>query len=174
MEESSQYHVMDVDGNVIGPVSPAVLTHLVKQWRIGPDSPIRREDGAEWGTFRDVATSLGIALSESNEWKTNRDAALAKDRSNMRWGCAVFLVLGWIGMAWVGLGFLFVPMLMSGIFFVAFCKLLGAMSGLDVLNVPMWTDVRVKRQPGQGLQMLALALAIGTVAAYYCWRITSQ
>jgi hypothetical protein len=174
MEESAQYHVMDVDGNVVGPVSPAVLTHLVTQWRIGPDSPIRRTDGADWVTLRDVATSIGITLPVSNDWKASSEAAIAKDRSNIRWGCAVFLILGWIGMTWIGLGFLFMPMLLTGILFVVFCKVFGAMSGLDVLNVPMWTDVRVKRQPGQGLQMLALALAMGLVTAYYCWRITTQ
>lgn len=174
MEESEQYYVMNIDGVIIGPVASNVLTHLATKWQIGPDSPIRRGDGAEWMTFRDVAATLGITLPDSTDWRADREAAIAKEKSDMRWGCAVFLVIGWIGMTWIGLGFLFVPMLLIGILFVLFCKLFGAMSGLDVLNVPMWSDVRVKRLPGQGLQMFALALAMGLVMAYYLYRIMNQ
>jgi hypothetical protein len=94
--------------------------------------------------------------------------------SNKRWGCAIFLVIGWILMTWLGLGFLFVPFLMYCILYLLFAKLFEAMTGLSVLGVPMWMDVRVKRIPGQGWDFLAMALAMGLVAAYYCWRIVSQ
>lgn len=172
--KESQYYVIDIDCQIIGPVDAPILTHLVTKWQIGPDSPIRRGSNGDWMSFRDVAATLDITLPDSGDWRANRKATVSKERSDMRWGCAVFLVIGWIGMAWIGLGFLVVPMLMTGILFVLFCKLFGAISSTDVLNVPMWSDVRVKPLPGQGLQMLAFALSLGMVIGYYYWRITNS
>ena len=174
MEDPEQYYVMDIDGVIIGPVASNVLTHLATKWQIGPDSPIRRGDGSEWVTFRDVAAILSITLPDATDWRANRKAAIAKEKSDKRWGCAVFLVIGWIGMTWIGLGFLFVPFLMYCVLYYSFCKLFEVMTGLQVLGVPMWTDVRVKRIPGQGWDFLAMALAMSLVMGYYLYRIMNQ
>ena len=148
MEEAKQFYVMNIDGVVIGPVTSDVLTHLANTWQIGPDSPIRPSEISEWATFRDVAATLGITLPDTRDWKASRKAAIAKEKSDMRWGCAVFLVIGWIGMTWIGLGFLFVPFLMFCALYYGLGKLFEAMTGLPVLGVPMWSDFRVKRIPG--------------------------
>lgn len=171
MEEPAQYHVMDVDGNMVGPVSSAELAKLVEQWCIGPDSPIRPAEGSNWTTFRDVATSIGIQLPETDEWEANRKAAIANEKSNIRWGCAVFLVLFWVGMNWIGFGFLVVPIVAFSVLYYTLCKLFSAMTGLEVFWAPMWSDMRKKRIPGQGWQFLALILAMFLVVGYYLYRI---
>ena len=162
---------MDIDGVIIGPVASDVLTHLATKWQIGPDSLIRRGDSAEWVTFRDVAATIGIRLPDSTDWSASRKAAMAKQRSETMLVCVVLLVIGWIGMAWIGIGFLFVPILMSGILYFGLCKLFQAMSGIDIFSLPLLNDMRVNRLPGQGLQMLALALSGGLVMAYYAYRM---
>jgi hypothetical protein len=173
-QDPPQFYVMDIDGKIVGPVPSEVLTNLAASWQIGPDSPIRQGDVAEWATFREVANALGIALPAANDWRANRNAAIAKEKSDKRWGCAIFLVIAWIAMMWMGIGFLFVPILMWGVLYYAFGKLFGAMTGLDVLGLPMWNDFRVKRIPGQGWDFLAIVLAIIIVFASYSWRFTSQ
>jgi hypothetical protein len=174
MEETDQYYVMDLKGQVVGPMDLKGVTILAFSWKIEPESPVRRSDGTEWVAFRRIAADHGISLPDTVEWQANRDAAVKQDRSEIIWMSGILIAIIWGGMSWLGIGFMFVPMLLTGILYVLFCKLFGAMSSLEILSLPLFNDMRVNRLPGQGLQMLALALSGGLVIAYYAYRIMNQ
>jgi len=166
-----EYYVVTVTHESVGPISPDVISYLVKTWQIGPDSPIKMGEDGEWATMRDVGDALGIDLPDSENWKVNRVSALAKERKNGLLAVVFLLVLIWGGLTIIGLGFIFMPMLIVGALFVILCLIFTPIAGTDVLSAPMWTDIRKKPENGQGWQFLAFAIASILTMVFYAWRI---
>lgn len=167
-----EYYVVTVTQEPVGPISPEVIAHMVRRWRIGPDSPIKRGADGEWATMRDVADVLGIDLPDSERWKADRASAMSTERTNGILGAVIVLPLIWGGLAFIGLGFIFMPLLIVGTIFVLLCLLFTPIAGTNVLATPMWTDIRKKAVKGQGWQLLSFGIALALTMAFYAWRFS--
>jgi len=126
------------------------------------DCWVRREEEDEWFQLKE----LHEALTEKASKETPSDS-----NNLLGCGCLLVIFLGLLfgGMSVIGLGFLFIPLLMLGVLYLIYGFILGLIFNVDVFSAKMWS---IHETPSKDsfMQFLAMMLALTSVLLFYLWR----